>query len=299
MQRFANLGLKIFISEMDVRETVPATAAALQSQATVYQNVLDRCLLQPACKGFTVWGFTDKYSWIPSTFPGLGAALPFDQNYNPKPAYFALQARLAALNPGTPIVSISSPANNATFTAPASILINAAASVSTGTITRVDFFSNGTLLGSATASPFSFSLANVAAGTYSLTAQAVSSGGQTTTSAPVTVMVGSTAAACKVTYTLTNQWNTGFQADLKIANLGPTINGWTLAWTFPNGQSITQLWNATFTQTRASVVAHDAGWNANIPSGGSADFGFTANWSGTNAKPTAFTLNGVACSVGP
>ncbi len=93
MQRFANLGLKIYISEMDVRETVPASAAALQSQATVYQNVLDRCLLQPACKGFTIWGFTDKYSWIPGTFPGLGAALPFDQSYNAKPAYFALQTQ--------------------------------------------------------------------------------------------------------------------------------------------------------------------------------------------------------------
>jgi len=299
MQRFANLGLKIYISELDVRETVPASMPALQSQATVYQNVLDRCLLQPACKGFTIWGFTDKYSWIPGTFPGFGAALPFDQNYVAKPAYFALQTRLAALNPGTPTVSISAPANNATFVAPANITINAIATVSTGTITRVDFLRNGVVVGSDTASPFSFSMTNVPAGTYSLTAQAVSSGGATATSAPVTAVVGTTAAACKITYTVVNQWNTGFQADVKITNLGPAISGWTLAWTFLNGQTITQLWNGPFTQTGASVVTHDAGWNANLAPGGTADVGFTANWSGTNAAPTAFTLNGAACNVGP
>ena len=36
------------------------------------------------------WGFTDKYSWIPSRFTGKGAALPLDEEYNPKPAYKAL-----------------------------------------------------------------------------------------------------------------------------------------------------------------------------------------------------------------
>jgi endo-1,4-beta-xylanase len=94
MQRFANLGLNIYITEMDVRYPTPISASNRTAQATIYQNVLDRCLVQPACKAFQMWGFTDKYSWVPGTFPGQGDALIFDANYNAKPAYFALQSRL-------------------------------------------------------------------------------------------------------------------------------------------------------------------------------------------------------------
>ena len=110
MQRFASLGLNIYITEMDVRLPVPASATDLSNQATIYQNVLDRCRLQPACKGLQMWGFTDKYSWIPSFFPGLGAALIFDANYTAKPAYFALQSRLgsASAPTSTPIATATS-----------------------------------------------------------------------------------------------------------------------------------------------------------------------------------------------
>jgi endo-1,4-beta-xylanase len=46
------------------------------------------------CKTFASWGFTDKTSWVPSAYPGYGAALPFDANYAPKPAYYGLRAAL-------------------------------------------------------------------------------------------------------------------------------------------------------------------------------------------------------------
>jgi GH35 family endo-1,4-beta-xylanase len=98
MQRFAQLGLQIYITEMDVRYGTPISTANLQAQATIYQNVLNACLQQPACKGLQTWGFTDKYSWIPGTFPGLGDALEFDANYAAKPSYFALQSGLSALS---------------------------------------------------------------------------------------------------------------------------------------------------------------------------------------------------------
>jgi GH35 family endo-1,4-beta-xylanase len=108
MQRFAQLGLQIYITEMDVRYPTPISAANLQAQATIYQNVLNACLQQPACKGLQTWGFTDKYSWIPSTFAGQGDALEFDANYAAKPAYFALQSGLNALNnQGTPDFALS------------------------------------------------------------------------------------------------------------------------------------------------------------------------------------------------
>lgn len=96
LQRFADLGLAVFITEMDVAIQLPVTAAKLAAQANVYRNVLDVCLGQPACYGFQTWGFTDKYSWIPRARPGYGAALIFDENYDPKPAYNALQDRLTA-----------------------------------------------------------------------------------------------------------------------------------------------------------------------------------------------------------
>jgi endoglucanase len=58
------------------------------------------------------------------------------------------------------------------------------------------------------------------------------------------------------------------------------------------------MWSATYTQSGASVSAKDAGFNANIPAGGgSVNFGFNINYSGANAKPTSFTLNGIDCQV--
>ncbi len=107
MQRFANLGVEIYITEMDVRYSTPISSANLQAQATVYRNVLDVCLKQPACKALQIWGVTDRHSWVPSTFPGTGDALIFDYNYNPKPAYYALQTRLSQLQQptSTPVTS--------------------------------------------------------------------------------------------------------------------------------------------------------------------------------------------------
>jgi endo-1,4-beta-xylanase len=94
LQRFADLGLALFVTEMDVRLQLPATDQELSAQASVYANIMGAVLNQPACLGFETWGFTDKYSWIPGSFPGYGAALIFDENYQPKPAYYALLAEL-------------------------------------------------------------------------------------------------------------------------------------------------------------------------------------------------------------
>ena len=87
-----------------------------------------------------------------------------------------------------PTVSIASPANNAVFTAPASITIDATASDADGTISKVEFFQGTTLLSTDTAAPFSFSWTNVAAGTYSLTAKATDNGNLVTTSSAITVI---------------------------------------------------------------------------------------------------------------
>ncbi|MBB6118301.1 endo-1,4-beta-xylanase [Nocardiopsis algeriensis] len=94
IQRFADLGLEVVITEVDIRTSTPASQQALQQQANDYRTVFEACLAVDGCGGVTVWGVADPHSWIPDTFPGQGAALPYDDNYQPKPAYWAMHEAL-------------------------------------------------------------------------------------------------------------------------------------------------------------------------------------------------------------
>lgn len=93
IQRFADLGVAIRFTELDVRIPVldgAATVADLDRQRLVYNMMTQVCLNQPACTGLTLWGFTDKRSWItdyPDSFSGYGAATPLDAAYHRKPAW--------------------------------------------------------------------------------------------------------------------------------------------------------------------------------------------------------------------
>ncbi|MCZ0985836.1 cellulose binding domain-containing protein [Streptomyces diastatochromogenes] len=104
--------------------------------------------------------------------------------------------------------------------------------------------------------------------------------------------------ACMVTYKITNQWSGGFQADVQLANTGSTAwTGWSLGWSFADGQKITQLWNADYTQSGTAVTAKNLNWNANVAAGSSVSFGFTGSWTGSNPKPTSFRLGDQTCTV--
>ncbi|HEY0752879.1 MAG TPA: cellulose binding domain-containing protein [Ktedonobacteraceae bacterium] len=110
----------------------------------------------------------------------------------------------------------------------------------------------------------------------------------------------SSGASCKIHYAITNQWQGGFGASITITNTGTTaINGWSLQFSFANGQTITQLWNGNFTQTGSAVTITNLSYNGSIPAGAtvSSSPGFNGSWSSSNTAPTAFTLNGHACSV--
>jgi len=96
IQRFVDLGVQVAITELDVRMVLPVTPEKLATQASYYSRVVNACLAVKGCVGVTVWGFTDKYSWVPGVFAGQGAAALYDGNYNPKPAYWAVLADLAA-----------------------------------------------------------------------------------------------------------------------------------------------------------------------------------------------------------
>ncbi|MFF4564540.1 endo-1,4-beta-xylanase [Streptomyces sp. NPDC001435] len=87
IQRFADLGVDVAITELDVRMALPSDATKLAQQAADYKSVVAACVAVTRCVNVTVWGFTDSDSWVSSTFPGYGAATPYDENYAPKPAY--------------------------------------------------------------------------------------------------------------------------------------------------------------------------------------------------------------------
>ncbi|MFJ8659728.1 cellulase family glycosylhydrolase [Streptomyces sp. NPDC093795] len=105
------------------------------------------------------------------------------------------------------------------------------------------------------------------------------------------------AGGCKVDYTVTSQWQGGFQAGVKITNLGEPLTGWTLRTTLPDaGQKLVQGWNATWSQSGSTVTTVGLDWNRTLATGATADVGFVGSFTGANPKPTAFTLNGVACT---
>lgn len=113
---------------------------------------------------------------------------------------------------------------------------------------------------------------------------------------------GAATATCQVVYSVVSQWTGGFQANVKIVNLGSaSIAGWSLGWTFKDGQRVQQLWNAAWSQSGATVTASNpsGSWNGTIgANGGSVSFGFTGSYSGSNGVPTDFLVNGASCNGG-
>jgi endoglucanase len=82
-----------------------------------------------------------------------------------------------------------------------------------------------------------------------------------------------------------------------VTNTGTAaINGWTVQWAFDGNQAISNAWNATVTQSGKTVTAVNMSYNSTIAAGSNAQFGFQASYSGTNAVPAQFTVNGTVCA---
>jgi cellulose 1,4-beta-cellobiosidase len=103
-------------------------------------------------------------------------------------------------------------------------------------------------------------------------------------------------SGCTVNYV--KQWDSvpGFGANVTITNHGPALNGWTLTFTFPGNQQITNGWIARWSQSGQNVTAQNETWNANLPTGASVTPGFNGSYSGTNTNPNQFRLNGTLCT---
>ena len=102
------------------------------------------------------------------------------------------------------------------------------------------------------------------------------------TTPPTTPPAGRT---CRAGYTIVNQWPGGFQAEVRVTAGTSAITGWTVTWTFANGQVITQIWSATATTGGATVTARNMSYNGSLAANATTSFGFLGSWNGTNAVP--------------
>ncbi|MFJ2607026.1 glycoside hydrolase family 48 protein [Streptomyces sp. NPDC087425] len=104
------------------------------------------------------------------------------------------------------------------------------------------------------------------------------------------------ALQCSVDYT-TNDWGSGFTADLTLTNRGSdAINGWTLTYGYAGNQKLTSGWNGTWSQSGQSVTVHNAAFNGTIAAGAAVSTGAQFTYSGTNTAPTSFAINGTTCA---
>merc|ERR1712129_472689 len=83
LQRYDALGIEVHITEMDVKNAANDDG----KESIVYQTVLRACRAVKACKSFETWGYTDKYTWVGTD----EHPLPFDANFNPKQAAYAIE----------------------------------------------------------------------------------------------------------------------------------------------------------------------------------------------------------------
>ncbi|MET7419125.1 cellulase family glycosylhydrolase [Dactylosporangium sp. NPDC005555] len=94
---------------------------------------------------------------------------------------------------------------------------------------------------------------------------------------------------CTATYAIVGQWPGGFQAEVKVTAGSAAISGWTVGWTYANGQTVANGWSATITSSGAAVTARNVGYNGTVAAGGNTTFGFLGSWNATNSVPAPLT----------
>jgi hypothetical protein len=113
---------------------------------------------------------------------------------------------------------------------------------------------------------------------------------------PTTSSSTNASASCEVAYDLVNQWPDGFQAAITVTTT-KALDTWRLAWSYRDGQQVTQMWDASVAQDGSRVTATAADYNKNVAADGSFTFGFLGTWDNSkNSTPYGFTLNGAACT---
>ncbi len=159
-----------------------------------------------------------------------------------------------------------------------------------------------TLVGSTAGT--SFTASGLSASTaYTFSVRARDAAGNVSAASPgrtvtTTGSGGGGSSACRIRYAA-NPWSNGFTAEVTVTNTGTGgINGWTLTYSLPAGQAITNSWNATVTTAGSAVTARNLTWNGSLAAGASTTFGYQGTHGGGYVSPSAFALNGSACTVG-
>lgn len=301
MQRFADLGVQVRVTELDIRMVMPRDATKDATQATYYRDVVNACLAVTACAGITIWGFTDKYSWVPDTFSGQGAALIYDASYQQKPAYTAVHDALAGgtgtdttppTTPGTPAAS-NVTANSATLTWTAST-DSGGSGLAGYNVYREQGTTDPQLGQSATAS---ITLTGLSAATqYQVYVRARDGAGNlsgnSTLATFTTTTGGGGGGPCTATGTVQTQWAGGYVVQpVTVTNTGSSaINGWTVTFTLPAGHTLSGSWNATLTSSGQTITAKSLGYNGNLAPAATTTFGFQVSRpAGDTATPSGYT----------
>jgi endo-1,4-beta-xylanase len=298
LQRFANLGVQVRITELDIRMQLPRNATKDATQATQYRNVVTACNNVTACAGVTIWGFTDRHSWVPDTFQGEGAALIYDENYNQKPAYTAVHDALAGpptggdttppTTPGAPAAS-GVTANSATLTWGAST--DQGGSGLAGYNIYREQGATDPLLTQTTGTATTTNLTGLTASTqYQVYVRARDGAGNlsgnSTTTTFTTQSGGNPGGSCAVTTSAPNPWATGYVMNVTVTNNSTTTsNGWSAPYTLPAGHTIVNAWGATMT----GGTATNASYNGRLTPGQSTTWGFQANRPNGNTQLATIT----------
>ncbi len=205
------------------------------------------------------------------------------------------------------MISSSGTSNTVTVTNPGSQsgTVGTAASVQ---VQASDSASGQTLTYSASGLPAGLSISSstglisgtpTTAGTSSVTVTATdTTGASGSASFTWTISSSGTSSSCKVVYTNNSQWPGGWTSQVVITNTGTsTINGWSLVFTFPGDQKVTQNYNGGFSQSGETATLTNASYNGTLAPNASVTDGFQGSWTNSNASPTSFTLNGSTCTT--
>jgi uncharacterized protein (TIGR03437 family) len=290
IQQLTTLGLQVHITEMDVKIPVDAngnaTPADLQTQAQTYQRILTICLQNPGCTAFQTWGFTDKHSWIPGTYPGFGAALPFDANYQPKPSVNSL---INTMQTVAPVLSSNAIVNAASYqggaVAPGELVTIFQADLGPATLVGAQLDSNGLvstnlsgaqILFDGKAAPLIYAVAGQVS---AIVPYEVSGKQQTVVQYSYNGVVSNT-----VTMSVAPSAPAIFTQNASGSGPGLVLNG---------GTSLNSVANPAVGGSVVAILATGGG----IVSGGATD-GALAPGAGNQSLPVTATIGGVPATVG-